>query len=194
MGRLGAIILAAGGSSRLGRPKQLLQFEDQTLLERAVTAARRANCDEIVVVLGRDEKQCRHLLPVDARVIINQDWEKGMGGSLKLGATALSNDTDRAYILLCDQPFVSEQTLRRLLKVAIERSLDAVVCEYADTSGPPVIVNRALVDRLKTWPDERGAKSLWSDPTLRVERLPCSEAAVDIDTAADVERYLGTQR
>ena len=185
---LAAIILAAGGSSRMGRPKQLLQFDGSTLLSRAIGVASSIGCAPIVVVLGRDAEACRPAIDRSATAIVNGDWATGMGSSLRIGANAVPVGTKRAFILLCDQPRVTAETLDRLLSAAIASNAAAAVAAYADTLGPPVLVNADLIERLRAWPDAHGAKALWQTAEYLIESVPCPEAEFDVDTPSDFDR------
>ena len=188
MAGLAAILLAAGGSSRMGRPKQLLTIGGQSLLARAVANAESVGCDPIIVVLGRDADECRTQIGERAIAVQNDAWESGMGSSLRAGANALPADTREALILLCDQPWVSADTLHRLIEAFHKTRPAACVAAYANTLGPPVIVDESTLQRLRHWPDAQGAKALWTGGEINVTTVPCPEAAADIDTPDDYAR------
>src|SRR3984957_901398 len=113
---IAAILLAAGGSVRMGRRKQLLTYQGRTLLRRAAEAAVEAGCSPIVVVLGCEaERMAPELSDLPVIASVNIDWERGIGSSIKHGAArllTLSPRVDAALILLSDQPLVNAQTLR----------------------------------------------------------------------------------
>src|SRR5262245_12782516 len=108
---IGAVILAAGASSRMGTSKQLLKFGGQTLLRRAALAAQEAGCNPVVIVTGaRAEEMDEELHELDLREVNNPEWESGMGSSIRAGVQAIlkANDKISALVLmLCDQPFVT---------------------------------------------------------------------------------------
>ena len=183
-----AITLAAGSSSRLGRPKQLVAVEGRPLVRPAVDVAAEAGCRPMIVVVGRDRDACMTALVRTLAVVVdNPAWAIGMGSSLRAGFNALPAECEAAVLMLCDQPFVSADTLRRLA-VAVEHDKLVAVAEYAGTVGPPVLVRGGMLSRLRAWPDADGAKRLWLDEPANVCRVPCPEAATDIDTEADVAR------
>lgn len=188
MAGVAAILLAAGGSSRMGRPKQLLTIGGQSLLARTVGTAESVGCDPILVVLGRDTDRCRAHIGRRAMAVQNDAWESGMGSSLRAGAKALPAGTRAAMILLCDQPWVSADTLHRLMEAFHKTRPAACVAAYAETLGPPVIVNEATLRRLHYWPDTQGAKALWTGGEINVTTVACPEAAADIDTPDDYAR------
>lgn len=191
-GRTAAVVLAAGGSSRLGRPKQLLSLGGRTLIARAVDVAVEAGCDPVIVVLGRDADACTTALAGrDVRIIVNTDWAAGLGTSIRAGVrAALAGATvmDRVLLLLADQPNVDASTLLRLIAAADGSGRPVTVAAYAGTVGPPVLAGGPFVARLAQWPDDRGAKDLWSANPESVERVDCPEAATDVDTEADYVR------
>lgn len=189
---LGAILLAAGGSVRMGRPKQLLPYKGESLVRRAASAAVEVGCRPVIVVLG-----CRHEdvlatldgLPVETAN--NADWKRGIGSSLRCGVRRLGEidpGVDAAVLLLCDQPHVTAATLVRLIDGFRQSGKGVCVSAYAGTLGPPVVVGRERFPDLLQLPDDRGAKSLWVDAPDRVHIVPCDEAAVDVDTPTDFER------
>jgi molybdenum cofactor cytidylyltransferase len=192
MPKLGAVILAAGGSSRLGRPKQLLRFAGKTLLARAVAAATGSGCSAIVVVLGAQyDLIAPELAGLPVTPVHNPDWQRGIGTSIRRGVRALleqAAEIDEVLILLCDQPLIDAQAIVRFIE-AYRRSRKQIgVSVAASTPGPPVIISAALFPQLLTLPDDRGAKAIWSDRPDLVCRVGCDEAGFDVDTAADVAR------
>ena len=116
---VGAVILAAGSSSRMGRPKQTLQFQGMSLLRRATLAALDATCRPVVVVTGAHaELSRRELDQLDVREAFNPDWETGMGSSVRTGIERLISidaGVAAAVLLLCDQPHVTSDVVSSLL-------------------------------------------------------------------------------
>ena len=184
---IAAIVLAAGASTRMGRPKQLLPVGGVPMLVRAVGAAEAAGCRPIIVVVGRDAEACRALLAAktDVTVVDNPDWATGLGTSLRAGASALPPDATATFLLLADQPFVTVETLRRLIDAAINAGKRVAVSAFAEQIGPPVYVSGTYVSGLCDWPHAAGAKALWQDRPGDVARVDCPEAARDVDTPAD---------
>src|SRR5438093_11774404 len=114
----GAIILAAGGSSRFGQPKQLLTFRGKTLLRTIVDAACKAGCSPVIVVTRNDdEKILQELAHVNAIKVQNKNWQRGIGSSIRIGVQALIDqvpDVAAVLLLVCDQPAVDERVIERL--------------------------------------------------------------------------------
>ncbi|HMH11874.1 MAG TPA: nucleotidyltransferase family protein, partial [Edaphobacter sp.] len=110
-----AVVLAAGSSSRLGEPKQLVRLGGENLLERAVRVACEAGCAPVVVVLGAGAEMIRSQCSMgDARVLVNEGWEEGMASSIRLGMGILE-DVEGVVLMTCDQPAVTVGHLSRLM-------------------------------------------------------------------------------
>lgn len=195
--KVGAILLAAGGSTRLGSPKQLLRFGGASLLRHAASAAM-IDCAPVVVVLGSGaDEQADELWGLSVHPVTNPDWRKGMGTSVRRGMTALDTlapGADGVLLTLCDQPLVWAGALMKLLD-AFRRadSADAMVAAaYNGTVGVPAVFGRAHFDALRTLPDDTGAKSLLMKHRASIIEVPLPEAALDIDTREQYARFLAT--
>jgi molybdenum cofactor cytidylyltransferase len=191
-GMLGAIVLAAGASSRMGQPKQLLKYRGQTLLRRICEAAIEAECAPIVVVLGAHAQQIAaelDHLAVDAT--INPNWQSGIGSSIRAGVQRmieLSPILDATLILLCDQPVVDASVIARLVQMYRESGKGVCAASFAQTLGPPVVVSRRFLEMLLRLPDDRGAKQLWLEHPEELCRFECAEGEIDLDTPEDLRR------
>lgn len=185
-----AIILAAGASSRLGRPKQLVIWQNKPMLETVVRSVAAWPVDLVVVVLGAHADAI--VAEVDfgrATVIINEDWEEGLASSLRVGLDLLTRMArlERVFIALGDQPTVPSHVPAGLLDAAAETPRPAIVPVYRYEQGNPVLFDRSLWPRLMTLTGDTGAAALlrthpeWVKE-VRFQDLPPR----DIDTAADV--------
>jgi molybdenum cofactor cytidylyltransferase len=188
----GAIILAAGESSRLGQPKQLLSFHGKTLVRSVVDAAHQAGCSPIVLVTGNDsEKLHRELAHADVVEVRNVDWQRGIGSSIRSGLQALRDqapDVEATFLLACDQPAVNARLIERMISTHLTTKKDIVASSYADTVGIPAFFHRSLFEDLLSLGDEAGAKSIILQHDDRVAQFDFPEGAVDIDTWSDWER------
>ena len=188
----GAIILAAGGSSRLGQPKQLLPFHGKTLVRGVVDAAREAGCSPIVVVTGNDsEKLHRELAHADVIEVRNTGWQRGIGSSIRSGVQSLNDhapDVEATFLLVCDQPAVNARLIEGMIATHVVTRKDIVASSYADTVGVPAFFDRTLFEDLLSIGDEAGAKSIILQNDQRVARFAFPEGAIDIDTWDDWER------
>src|SRR5690242_3614420 len=113
---IAAVILAAGASRRLGSLKQLEMLGNETLLQRAIRVALEAGCAPVIVVLGAEAEQVQKILPGDAIVAINEEWQEGMGSSVRVGVAACPASAEGAVMMTCDQPTVTVAHLRLLME------------------------------------------------------------------------------
>ncbi|CAN5477643.1 nucleotidyltransferase family protein [soil metagenome] len=189
---LAAVILAAGSSSRLGQPKQLLRLDGKTLLTRTVELARAAGCDRVIVVVGANgEAMIDELLGTPVEIVRNEAWQLGMGSSIRAGVAryfAQPPVSGGLFLMLCDQPHVSVQTLHRLHAAHIRSGRPVCVSSYGGTIGAPVLVAGSRIASLLDVPDDRGAKTIWLDNPADVEPVPCEVAVFDVDLPSDVAR------
>jgi molybdenum cofactor cytidylyltransferase len=175
-----AIILAAGASRRLGRPKQLERLDGLTLLRRAVLAAR--PCDPVLVVTGfRAPDMAAELEGTPARAVFNPDWEEGMASSLRAGLSALPAGSAGALFLACDQPAVTEALVARILAAWDGRP---VACAYAGVRGIPALLPAGDFPRILALRGDRGARALLQGPGVVV--VPFPEGAWDVDRPGDL--------
>ncbi len=191
---IGILVLAAGSSSRLGRPKQLLPYRGQTLLQHAVEAAVNSTLQPVVVVLGAGADELRPaLVAYPVEVALNLDWEGGMGGSLRVGMETLlagGRDPEAVVVILCDQPFVVEAIPCGLAAAFRRTACPVVACEYGATVGVPALFSRAIFPELLALEGTRGAQSIISRDPARVHHVVFPPGAVDIDTVEDYERLI----
>ena len=192
---LGAIILAAGASTRLGSPKQLLLHSGDTLLRHAAQTALAAACRPVVVVLGANAERMRApLAELDVEIVLNAAWAQGMGTSVRRGMTTLTRlepQLDAVLLLVCDQPLVQPGDLQSLVAAfASAESADHVMAaaKYAATIGVPAIFGRAHFAALSTLPDAAGAKRVLLEHPGSVMAVEMPAAAVDIDTREQYEQ------
>ena len=219
--QIGAVILAAGGSSRFERPKQLVRFRGKTLVRGVVDAASEAGCSPVVVVVGSDSERIRGSLK-SARIVVaeNESWRRGIGTSIRTGVDALikeartpnrprakttkANSVSRQrlesrpsleaiVILTCDQPFVNADTIRNLIALRQATKKSIIASSYADTLGVPALFDRSLFPELLSLGDKGGAKSIISRNRNRVERCPLPQGEIDIDTREDWEKLKSTE-
>ncbi|HYJ90141.1 MAG TPA: nucleotidyltransferase family protein [Pyrinomonadaceae bacterium] len=188
------LILAAGGSSRLGRPKQLLEFRGKTLLRNAVEAAIGADADHITVVTSPDLEEAikNDLKDLSVDLILNPDWQTGMSSSIRVGLMHIIETVPKPaaiVITLCDQPLVTAETLSRLITEYRESDKPIVASEYNDTVGVPALFGRSMFSELLTLTGDKGAKSLIAKHQSDTIRVPVPEAAMDIDTVGDFEAF-----
>ena len=190
MKRVAAVIIAAGSSSRLGQPKQLLTLDGEMLLQRTVRIAHEAGAAPLLVVLGahREEIEAR----VDfsgTSIVLNRDWEEGMASSIRAGVEALEQDATEAegvLLMVCDQPRLTAEHLSRMLERFRETGTIAVASVYEGKRGIPAIFPRQAFSELLALRGDKGARGLLSDPHRKVLEIALEGGEVDIDRPEDI--------
>lgn len=186
--KISVILLAAGGSSRLGRPKQLVHYGGKSLLRIAVEAAAGSYCESVTVVLGAtDPALLAELEGLSVGLAFNPEWQTGIGSSIRCGITAVHPDTTAVVLMLCDQPRVTSELINSLITAHQTTGAPMVASEYADTLGVPALFTSQFFHDLAALPGDEGAKKLIARYSDRVGRIPFPEAEIDIDTPEDVE-------
>jgi molybdenum cofactor cytidylyltransferase len=185
-----ALVLAAGSSSRLGRPKQLEEWGATNLLSHIVAATALFPVDEVWVVLGSGIDDVLASVDLgDAGVVENPEWEEGIASSIRVGLDALlqSSRCDVALIVLGDQPNVSPEVVEELLISHQKSDLPVTLPKYRYSRGNPVAVDRSLWPRLMSLEGDDGAQRLWQAHPEWVNEVWFAELAPrDVDTEADV--------
>ncbi|MFB1483838.1 NTP transferase domain-containing protein [Corallococcus sp. RDP092CA] len=182
------VLLAAGGSSRLGQPKQLLRHEGASLVRRAAERALAASPMVTVVLGARRADVASELDGLAVRCVDNPDWALGQGASLRAGLRALPPDLDGALLILCDQLRVDADHLRSLITTFERTRAPIVASAYAGTRGVPALFARALFPELEALPPTGGARGLIARDPSRVVEVPLPGGEEDVDTAEDVLR------
>ena len=191
---VGAVVLAAGASSRMGSPKQTLQFRGQSLLRRAAIAALSAGCRPVIVVTGANaELSRRELEGLDVREVLNTRWETGMASSIRAGIEELVSaaaDADAAVMMLCDQPHVTAEVISGLVAAHRVTGRPVVASTYGGSFGVPAIFSRTLFAELARLEGAAGAKQVIERHASETHFLPFQGGEVDVDTPDDFSRLL----
>jgi molybdenum cofactor cytidylyltransferase len=190
-----AIVLAAGASTRLGQPKQRLRlpaFGGETLLDHAVDLARACGAAPIFVVLGAHAQEiileCELL---DCIVVRNDSWAEGMASSLRVGIAAVLENAPAALgamVMVCDQPGLTAEHLRRLLDAHAEDGDCIAASLYAGRTGVPAVFPRELFPGLLELKGDQGARTLLQQPGVAVRTIDFPEGELDLDSAEDLQR------
>jgi molybdenum cofactor cytidylyltransferase len=188
---IGIVILAAGGSTRMGQPKQLLPHRRSTLLRHTAEVALAQAGAPVVVVLGSHAEQVRPTLDgLPVMIAPNAGWHTGMGSSLRVGLSALlaaHPDLAAAIFLVCDQPLLCESTLADLIVAFRASSRPIVASAYADTLGVPALFAASHFPALLRLAGDEGARHLIQRNHAEVLAFPFPGGAIDLDTPADCE-------
>lgn len=188
------IILAAGSSSRLGRPKQLLPYNGKSLLENAVDVANDSIAEPVIVVLGANaEKLEKEIIEKKVHIEENKEWQEGMASSVRCGITALMRigpSVDAAIIMVCDQPFVSPELLNELINQQKNTGKPIVTSQYENAIGPPALFYKTIFPELLKLKGDGGARKIIEQRKDDVSTVSFIKGSIDIDTEADYKTIL----
>ncbi len=186
------MVLAAGSASRMGRPKQALQVQGQSLISRAALAALEGGCSPVIVVIGAHGAVSRaELNGLDVQPVFNSRWGTGMGSSIRTGLRALlaaDPNAAAAVFLLCDQPHVTAGIISQLVEAQRLSQSQIVACSYGGSFGVPALFARTWFAALAGLEDGAGAKQLIEQHRADAHFLPFPRGEVDLDTPDDVSR------
>ena len=192
--KCGLILLAAGGSTRMGEPKQLMDYLGKPLVRHAVDTALASACSPVIVVLGANARSISEAirdLPVET--VENSRWSEGMGTSIQSGVRAAAErELDGVILALADQPLVTPEIYDRLMAHHEMTSKPIVTSEYAGTVGVPVLFAKEYFPHLLALQPEQGCKGVILRHATSAVRIGCPEAEVDIDTRVDYQRLTDT--
>lgn len=186
---IGIVILAAGASIRLGKPKQLLQYHGKSLLQNAIDTAINSNADTVTVVLGANSDNI--LMKIDRsgiNILVNKEWEEGMASSVRNGLNELlfiSPSTDAVIIMVCDQPHVSPALINDLINKQKQTGKSIVTCDYGEVIGPPVLFHRSLFNELMQLTGDAGARKIIQKHNEEVTTVLFTKGKIDIDSIED---------
>jgi molybdenum cofactor cytidylyltransferase len=183
-----AVVLAAGASRRLGQPKQLIRIEGEGLLRRTARLALEAGCAPVVIVLGFEaQRMAVEIAGLNVEAVVNANWSAGMGSSLACGVAAARTarpETDALLVLVCDQPRLTAEYLRRLLALHASGSALVTASAYAGRAGVPAVFALPLFHELMRIEGDRGARDLISGHNAQTLGWP--DGACDIDFPQDL--------
>ncbi len=186
---LHAVVLAAGGSTRFGSPKQLVRVRGHALLHRAVANATEVAGRAVTVVLGAHASELTPLLRhSSASVIVNREWAEGIGSSIRAAIARLPSSCEGVLITLADQAAVTVDDLTRLIAAWRSNPGSIVAARYDGTIGVPAIFPRADLAGLAALRGDRGARHLLRSRSDRVIGIELTNASIDIDTPEDLLR------
>lgn len=182
-----AVVLAAGGSTRLGRPKQLLTREGETLVHRAARLAIATGATRVLVVIGAQADAVAGAvsdLPVEC--LVNTQWHEGLAGSVRIAAEALNHLTGATLLLACDQPALDAAHLQTLLEAARRTVSGSAATRLGDRMGIPAAVAPAMLQAALAVQGDRGLRDALNAPNAEVIGCDAPDLAFDIDTPDDV--------
>jgi molybdenum cofactor cytidylyltransferase len=197
--QIAAIVLAAGGSVRMGQPKQLLPIGGQPMVRRVVEAVCGAGLDQVVVVTGAYAAEVRQALAgLNLEMIFNESWSGGLSTSLRHGIKALRPEIGAVLIVLADQPALTPGLLEMLVARYRATGAPIVAPVHRGRRGNPVLFARTVFSELLAVEGDQGGRAFLARHADRLEQVEVDDPAVlfDVDTLHDYEeaKKLGTER
>lgn len=192
-GGVAAVVLAAGMSRRMsgGVPKQLLRTEGKTLLERALENVQTSRVNETVLVLGAGAGEIKqNLTTTGIQVVVNPEYQQGMGTSLRAGLAVLGSSVEAALIVLADQPFVRGETIDKLIAHRRESGAQIAIPLYRGFRGNPVLLDRSVFPELMNLSGDVGCRAIFGNHTQNIIKVEVDDPGIllDIDTEEDLRR------
>ena len=190
------IVLAAGSSSRMQQPKQLLPYGNQSLLVHTIEEAQKALMPVVVVLGAHSEEIMADINDMETDIVVNKNWESGMASSIKAGvekAKAIYAEMENCILAVCDQPYISSLLLQELLDQKKRSGKNIVASSYANTFGTPALFDKKYFDDLLNLQGDHGAKKLLQKYSADVASVPFEKGNIDVDTKSDYEQLLKDQ-
>lgn len=190
--KTGIVILAAGNSSRLGQPKQLLEFKNSSLLQNTINEALLVPNSFVVVVTGSNWELIEKELDLSKTIIaFNEDWETGMASSIVIGLKEVlsqNSDCESCIFAVCDQPFVNHIIFQDLIAERQKTQKGIVAASYAETLGTPVLFHKKYFEIILELKGQQGAKKIINNYTDDTASIAFENGKIDIDTPEDYKK------
>lgn len=186
---IGAVILAAGMSTRMGEPKQLLHLGEKTLLEEVLASVEGAHMDQIVLVLGFAADAVQpHIKTANLKIVVNREYSQGMATSLRTGLAALDHEIAAALIVLADQPLVRSTTLNRIIDEYRTSQAQIVIPLYRGFRGNPVLLDRSVFPEVMALEGDIGCRAIFGAHVGGIAKVEVDDIGilVDIDSHDDL--------
>ena len=181
------MILAAGSSSRLGRPKQLVEHEGKRLLQHAIDCCHELDFEAKHIILGANSEKILPLTNLKGFTChLNEFWNEGLSTSIHLAIqiASFNPQIQNLLFLLSDQPFITPVLIKELLEVHDE----ITACEYKEQLGVPAIFSKKYFDELAALTGDKGAKPILIKHEEVVKKIAFEKGSIDIDTEEDIEQ------
>jgi len=189
---IAVVVLAAGGSTRLGRPKQLVEFKGKTLLKHTMDEVVRVGFQTKILVLGARQEEIQGKIDSSGfKAVINTDWKQGMASSIKVGLEAAMGEEEglnHVLFLVSDQPFLESKNLIKLVQTQLRENPKATYSQYGENIGVPAIFGKEAFPLLLNLKGDEGAKKLMHMEDFKYCTEVFKKGGFDVDTEADVQQ------
>jgi molybdenum cofactor cytidylyltransferase len=194
--QISLILLAAGESSRLGSPKQLLVYRGKNLFQHTIDLTQLLDIETFVVLGAFKEEILAWVNVYKANVVENVAWSEGLASSIRCGLSEVlktNPETEAIILLLSDQPFLTIEILKEIIEKYYDSGQSIIHCSYGDASGPPTLFHKSLFPYLMELKGGQGAKKVVEMFPDRVGYVDFPKGRFDIDTAADYQQLKQTE-
>lgn len=195
---IGVVILAAGSSSRLGRPKQLVEFQNKTLLQHIIDTVAPFKFTPSILILGAHADQIRQATDLkEVTVLNNETWPEGIASSIRLGVSEsikLNESLDSILFLLSDQPFVTAELIEELTQKHTNGDQRITACSYKENIGVPAIFGKTFFPQLLELTGDAGAKKMIAQNHEHVDSVDFKDGSFDVDTEEDYKELLDKEK
>ncbi len=192
---IAVIILAAGASRRMGKPKQLLPYRGQTLLSYVTKCVLASSCSPVLVIVGANADKIEpeiNQLPV--QIVKNTEWNQGISSSILCGIAYLKerfSNIKAVVFVTGDQPFISAEIIERLINVYKSTNKPIIASQYGKTIGIPTLFARSFFSELMQLEGDWGAKKIIQKYPERLTTIDFPQGEIDLDTIEDYQKLIG---
>ena len=193
MSKTAILILAAGESKRMGEPKQLLPYNNSTLLLHTIEQANSIKYADVFIVIGAHFSDVfKSIRGQKATILKNNNWEDGMGSSISKGVELIKkkNNYDRVLVTLADTPLITQEHYEGLISLSDETGKRIILTNYEEVSGVPVIFDKSLFNELSILSDNEGAKPVVIKYKKEVLEMTSKIPFFDVDTKEAYQKLL----
>ena len=189
------LILAAGDSTRMGSPKQLLPLGDKTMIGCAIENALQSQANKVFCVLGANSEKINPSIEnYDIETILNSNYKKGLSSSIVKGIETLQAAAfDAVLIMLADQPNVTTEYINTLIDAYRENPKNIITSKYSKTHGVPAVFPRKLYNQLQQLKGDKGAKT-FLNASKNIIGIDTNQPLIDIDTQEDYLNHLNQKK
>jgi molybdenum cofactor cytidylyltransferase len=189
---INAIVLAAGHSMRMGKPKPLLRFNDLTFLGHIISVLKKSEVDEITVVLGAVAEEIKQSVDLSGvTVVINEDFKKGQLSSLIAALEQIPEQTEAIILCLVDHPFLTEELVNEIIHNFSETKSPVIIPVYNEERGHPTLFSQVLFKELINAPHDQGARYVVYSNEDKILEIKTTEKGtrIGIDTPQQYKSY-----
>lgn len=191
---INAIVLAAGLSERMGKPKPLLKFNDTTFLGQIISVLKSSDADGITVVLGAEAETIQNSIDFSGtNIVINKDYQKGQLSSLIAAIVQTPQETEAILLCLVDNPFITKEVVNKVVSRFKETNNPIIVPVFNKERGHPTLFSRSLFNELLNAPEDKGARHVLYSNEDKVLEVEVAESGIltGIDTPEDYKSHFG---